>query len=710
LGALYSGGSFGSAFAVAAGANVEKEPAVAADPAGSYLVTFTETVGTNNDDIRGQLVTSGGALSGTVFNVGSATGNQITSEATFDGTNFMAVYNNAGNIYGARVDASGVLLDATGVAINSAADLQTVPDLACTASACLVVWQDRRNLTTTSYDVYGALVTSAFAVTTNDIVVSNASRTQIIPAIALAGGQYFATWTDNRDGAFQRVTASRITSAGGVTDSSGILIGTGFSRHQSASVARTGTGYGVFFDDARPADYDVVSVRFSSNGGQLDATPKVVTNAAAAQLSPSAVLAGSNFLVAWQDSRGADRDIYAARVNPSTGASLEPGGLAINTNAADQLGPKMAAATTTELVVWSDRRNGSFDIYGALLNQSGAVLTNDILICAGTNDQTRPAVAYDTVNGVYLVVWSDPQSGTADIRGARVSTAGAVLDASCGVVISGATGPQFQPAIAFGNGQFFVAWEDRRSDGFGDVYGTRVTANGSIAVLNSSGIAVSALAGSTQAAASVAAQGTSFVVAWEDTRNLMSTSYDIYGSRVTAVGAVEAAFAISTTAYEERAPNVSEGPPNNPHMVSYVKVRPDLDSVRVQVRRITFETATGQYCTQNSQCSTGFCVDNRCCDTACGGTTITDCQACSTARGAAVNGICGIVPGPGFSICRNYAVIPGSCDLREYCDGVNPLCPPDIGINQGAVCTLPGGGGSGTCPSNSPAGAPHICQ
>ena len=125
---------------------------------------------------------------------------------------------------------------------------------------------------------------------------------------------------------------------------------------------------------------------------------------------------------------------------------------------------------------------------------------------------------------------------------------------------------------------------------------------------------------------------------------------------------------------------------------------------RVETRRITFSVTTGQYCSTDSQCGTGFCVDSHCCDTACGGNDLTDCQACSVAHGAAVDGTCGIVPGPNIRICRNYANT--FCDLREYCDGVNPDCPPDLGRNEGRVCNS----STGTlCPANDATGAPHVC-
>jgi hypothetical protein len=227
-------------------------------------------------------------------------------------------------------------------------------------------------------------------------------------------------------------------------------------------------------------------------------------------------------------------------------------------------------------------------------------------------------------------------------------------------------------------------------------------------VQDPSGLAISAVANAAQTVPSVAPYSGNFILAWEDARNLATTKLDIFGSRVIAAsGVAEVAFAISTNADDERSPDLSDGPiATSPATVAYLRTRPDLDSVRVQVRRITFQTSTGAACSNNTQCASGFCVDSRCCDTACGGGTLADCQACSAARGAATDGVCGVIAGPNQVICRNYAQNPGICDLREYCDGVNAACPPDLGINQGRVCNSTLGT---VCPSNTVAGAPHIC-
>lgn len=710
-GAIFSGGAFGAAFSVAATAASEKNPAVAADPNGSYLVLFQE--GASADNIRGQLVSAAGGLSGTVFDVSTESGTQSAPSVGFDGTNFVTVWSTSSgtvDLRGARISAAGALLDASpGLMVSGAVDQQTAPDVSCATGTCWVSWQDRRNLATTNFDLYGATIASDGAVGA-EVLVTSASRAQTAPSVAHSGSQWLAVWTDLRDGEVRAMYGARVSAAGAVLDPAAVVLGRGYDRHAAPVVSRTPTLWSVMWGATRASDYDAVHVRYNANGAQLDASPLSISNAATSQVPSAAAYNGTNLVAVWTDNRsGTSRDIWGARVNPANGLPLDGGGLPIATATADQTSAKVASGGTSSLVVWQDRRGGSFDIYAALLAGDGSLTVSDLLVCANANDQTHPAVAYDTTNGVYLVVWSDAVGGsTTDVRGVRISAAGALLDASCGAPISSAAGSQLSPEVAFSGGRFLVTWEDRRNDANGDIYGARVTAAGGVTVLDANGVVISAEAAVEQSRPTVAPYAGNFVVAWEDARNLATTKFDIYGSRViSASGVVETPFVIAASTDDERSPSISDGPSSSsPAKVAYLRTRLDLDSVRVQVRRITYQTATGASCSSNAQCSSGFCVDSKCCNTACGGTTLTDCQACSVARGATADGVCSVVGGPNLVICRNYAEVPVKCDAREYCDGVNPTCPPDLGINQGRVCNTTTGT---VCPANSAAGAPHKC-
>jgi hypothetical protein len=128
----------------------------------------------------------------------------------------------------------------------------------------------------------------------------------------------------------------------------------------------------------------------------------------------------------------------------------------------------------------------------------------------------------------------------------------------------------------------------------------------------------------------------------------------------------------------------------------------------------------GAACTAAAQCTSGFCVDGVCCNSACGGGATNDCQACSTAAGAPTNGTCATAAAG--TLCRPAA---GSCDAPEVCDGSATACPADVVLPSGTVCRPIAGpcdaqeacdGMSGLCPADafatgpgSPSCAPYLC-
>ncbi len=127
----------------------------------------------------------------------------------------------------------------------------------------------------------------------------------------------------------------------------------------------------------------------------------------------------------------------------------------------------------------------------------------------------------------------------------------------------------------------------------------------------------------------------------------------------------------------------------------------------------------GDPCEVGEHCDSTYCVDGVCCNAACGGGATDDCQACSTAAGAAANGTCGpmvctddTVFCNGVEECQlGVCVSPGNnctgpdgdSDCQESCSEQNKNClgndtdgsPCPGGTCQTGVCTSAGGGGQG---------------
>ena len=161
----------------------------------------------------------------------------------------------------------------------------------------------------------------------------------------------------------------------------------------------------------------------SSSGAVLDTSGIRVCGAAGDQYEPQVASGDSGYLAVWTDDRFYYDYIFAGRVARS-GAVLDGDGIQVTFDSAYRDLPHVAFGGTGYLVVWEEEplHSSHFEICGARLDQSGAVIDSEpILIAGGNYDCWSPSVAFDGTD--YIVTW---YSGR--VNGARVNRWGTVLD------------------------------------------------------------------------------------------------------------------------------------------------------------------------------------------------------------------------------------------------------------------------------------------
>lgn len=601
----------------------QNHPSVAFDGT-NYFVVWEDNRNYQNSstDIYGARVSPSGVILDTVgVPISTATQSQDFPSIAFDGVNYLVVWNDGRNhatsyidIYGTRVNQSGVVLDTGGIAISTAPSWQDYPKVAFDGVNYCLVWSDGRS--DQWGDIYGARVTmSGTVLDTSGIAISVHDERHGLPTIVFGGQNYFVTWPDTRsvwhldiygtrvatDGTVidtagipisteecyqsrpslgfdgtnflavwqdwrndqgnwdnSDIYGARITASGSVVDSTGIVISTCANSQYNPSVAFHDTSYFVVWEDWRnqyPTLTDIYGIRVSQSGAFLDDSAIVVSTAPDSQKSPSVVFGGANYFVAWTDNRDYNptlrSDIYGARVTAS-GNVLDPNGFAIVSLGNWQTSPASAFGDTNYLTVWDDNRTGSYDMYGARISQAGIVLEPDgFTISAADYYQVYPSVTFNGTD--YFVVWQDNRHVPWDIYGARVSTTGQILD-SLGIAISTAQNHQEFPSIAFDGINYLVAWQDMRSGNNYDIYATRITQTG--IVLDSSGLPISC-ATHDQLHPVVAFDGTDYIIVWEDYRD--GSTCDIYGAKVSTSGTVINTYLVSAQNGNQIQPTLIRG-------------------------------------------------------------------------------------------------------------------------------------------------------
>ncbi len=411
-----------------------------------------------------------------------ASGHPAFPGVDFDGTNYLVVWQGGSqvdiNIYGARVTPGGQMLDPSGFLVAQAPYMQSSPVPCFDGTNSFVVWQDYRNNAGES-DVYAARVEPDGTVLDSEgLIVTQAARDEFTPALGFDGENFLVVWEDHRNGS-PDIYAARVTPGGTVLDPDGLAISLATGDQTSPAIAFDGANYLVVWRDCRTSasDPDIYGARVAPDGTIIDGAGFVISQAAEAQGHPAVGFDGTNYFVVWEDRRGgAFADLYGTRV-ALDGTVLDPSGIAISQASADQFYPVIGFDGTNYLIVWEDHRGGTYaDVYGARVTRGGAVLDpSGIVISEATRDQLIPTLAFDGDN--FLVVYEDyHRSIFADIYGARVTPGGAVLDAG-GFAIGSAVNDQWFPAVGFNGKNFLVVWEDYRYY-HPDIHGAFVTPDG----------------------------------------------------------------------------------------------------------------------------------------------------------------------------------------------------------------------------------------
>lgn len=210
------------------------------------------------------------------------------------------------------------------------------------------------------------------------------------------------------------------------------------------------------------------------------------------------------------------------------------------------------------LVVWQDKRDlitTRLDIYAQRLAADGTPIGDEIIVTRRQLNQDFPDATYNSARNEYLVVWSDQRdarSNGSDIYGQRISTDGERTGSD--IPISTEIRPQLYPRVAYNPDadEYLVVWEDSRtlSTTSSDIYGQRVAGDGSRLGSNFAVSNNSEAQNNPDVAYSSASQ--QYLVAWDDDREGDVTGVDIYAQLVTNVGALEGAnFALSTASGDQ---------------------------------------------------------------------------------------------------------------------------------------------------------------
>jgi|GEM_PF-1660098 len=398
---------------------------------------------------------------------------------------------------------------------------------------------------------------SSFSATNDCLIgpnfpISQASGRQEVPAIAynIQNNEYLSVWQSKGPSSDNwQICGQVVLDTGSVPDNRDFCLLTSADQQFPALAYNSNNcQYLVVWQDARNSDpygWDVYGQLISCTPEPMSSPFPFFTlpppGRAKDQRHPAVAYNSRDdeYLAVWQDRLcrywpydTAD-DIYGWRVDGEGKLKGKVISISIATDCESdervQQDPAVAynSQDNKYLVVWEDDRHGNWDIYGQLLSAAGEPLGGNFPIIDIDTGQRFPALAYNDQDNLYLVVWQDNRYGNWNIYGRRVFSDGTK---GSDFRISLSAGTEQIPAVAYNSqdNECLVVWQDKRNGGE-DIYGQRVGSNDS---LLGSECPIS-IAANDQESPSVAynSQNNEYMVAWQDERNGEDND-DIYGQRV----------------------------------------------------------------------------------------------------------------------------------------------------------------------------------
>jgi hypothetical protein len=241
-------------------------------------------------------------------------------------------------------------------------------------------------------------------------------------------------------------------------------------------------------------------------------------------------------IIAWQYSGGSDVDIYAQRIDREGSLQWPGGGLALCSEPGDQVQAVIASdGSGGAIVAWQDTRGSDIDLYAQRVDPDGNTIWTDggAIICSASRDQIRPGIVPDNEGGA-IIAWCDYRGADADIFIQRMNAVGDPSWQPNGAALCSLPGNQLLPKISPDhNGGAIVTWQDQRETDW-NIYAQRMTKGGGIR-WDDEGLLI-CNAPYEQLAPAIASDGTGGAfMPWEDTRD---GEIDIYAQRIDAEGRI----------------------------------------------------------------------------------------------------------------------------------------------------------------------------
>jgi hypothetical protein len=515
-------------------------PSVAMDSRGNFVITWPSGDITGRD-IYFQRFDSSGVRRGNSQRINDDVGRagSYAPAIVMDASGNFIVAWGSGNVYVQRYNSDGIR-QGNNQKVNDSVAYASDPSIARDSYGNFVIaWTDRRN---GNEGIYFQFYNSSGVKQGNNQPAQNdEGKRQFGSSIVMdSSGNFVITWKSERfsqqynyDIYFQRYDSSGI----GLGNNQSVIDPAINASQYGPSIAVDGSGnFVIAWQDDRNGNSDIYLQRYNSSGVRQGNNQQANDDVGStSQFYPSIDMdSGGNFVTAWQDDPSSNSDLHLQRYS-SSGVKQ---GVNQKVNDVPESGAghyKRSIALNSSgnfVIAWHDARNGNADVYFQRYNSSGFRQGNNQQANddGGSTDQFYPSIDMDGSDN-FVMVWEDRRNGDGDIYFQRYDSSGSKQGINQKVTDDAENEQQVAPSIAMHrSGSFVIVWNDYRN-GSSDIYFQRYDLSG---VKLGTNQRVTDGTGSESGTPSIAMDSSgNFVIAWENDHD---GNLDIYFQRFDSYG------------------------------------------------------------------------------------------------------------------------------------------------------------------------------
>ena len=427
----------------------------------------------------------------------------------------------------------------------------------------IVVWEDTRFSSIANrvyYQIVNSDGTSALEENGEPFTDETGFNQEEVDAVVnTSSNTIVAIWEENRgDEKKVFVQARDITNGNSLWDNNGVQLSSAATSQVGAKVSNIGNDYFAGWSDNNLDFMDPVeaiygqkivdgNIQWGSNG-------KLISDLEG--LDTFNDLVGKYYI--WTNENWPDNNIYVKLVDDdgNTASGWPEDGLLVCGAPESQSLPKGILTNEGLLVLWTDNRTGTSDIYAQLVTEDGNTLwaDNGISIVDFEQDQTSPTFIYNQSEEKIIIAWEDFRSANKDIFMQKITpnaaSGGAGIWGTNGIETVVKTGEQSSIGLAENDGNYVIAWADYSGGNYSDLFIQNIDENGNTLFYDNGLLICDQIRN--QDEASITTSGTNSYIFWKDNRSSGKTDiFNIYAQKLDPSGlSIDDNYELEITNYE----------------------------------------------------------------------------------------------------------------------------------------------------------------